>query len=159
MPFVEKLLLVLSFTFHAMMIPALACILVMIVGKEDDEQRLLLTNKRIITCTLEIIIGIGLLIEIVFMVNQCKLCAQLFRKWRNCNSVIYVQNAPKIGRTLQQQQQRAVSDSFLPWNIVSLVCKCLFYHSIKSYVFIDKYICVLKLRHRINMLKQTKLVT
>lgn len=134
MPFVEKLLLVLSFTFHVMMIPSLACVLVLMAEKEDADRRHLLTSERTITWTLKIIIGIGLLIEIVFMVNQCKLIAQLFRKWKNCNRVIYIQNAPKIGGTLQQQQQRAVSVHFLPRNFASLVCQCLFYHIIKMYL-------------------------
>lgn len=148
MTFLEKLLMILSIAFHAMVIPTFVCSLVLMAEKEDTDQRLLLASAKTVIWAAKIIIGIGLFIEIYFVVYQCNLFVQLFHKWRNYNRIIYIQNAPNVGGTVQQQKQQAVSDIILPWNIASLARQYLSDHSTKSYVFINKCIFVLKLRHR-----------
>ena len=53
--------------------------------------------------------AIGFTCGLFLMYVHCKVCGQLFRRWRAFNSIIYVQNVPEKGSAVQQQQ--AVSAS------------------------------------------------
>lgn len=132
MTLVEKLMLIFFITIQVVAMPILVLYLILMAETQDPDKKLLPTSMEVADWFAKIVIGISLLVEIVLMAYQWHICVQLFRKWRNLNRIIYVQNAPNIGGMVQQQQQQAVSDISLPGNIANLACQYLFDRGTKS---------------------------
>lgn len=113
----KKLTFVFFIIWHAVVIWILVYLLVLIEGIQGVGQMPLLTNDGLLDQVVgfwKIIIVMCLLAEIAFIVYQSNISVKLFRRLRYFNRIIYVQNAPKTGVKVQQQQQQAVSDICLP---------------------------------------------
>lgn len=90
---VEQRKVLCSITFHVVAITCVVWSLYVLIDRTAEEMRSGVLEWPFWTKL--IVVAIGFTGGLVFMYVQCKMYAQLFRRWRAFNRIIYVQDAPE----------------------------------------------------------------
>ncbi|XP_022244504.1 E3 ubiquitin-protein ligase MARCH8-like isoform X1 [Limulus polyphemus] len=90
---VEQRKVLCSITFHVVAITCVVWSLYVLIDRTAEEMRSGILEWPFWTKL--IVVAIGFTGGLVFMYVQCKMYAQLFKRWRSFNRIICVQNAPE----------------------------------------------------------------